>query len=413
MTAWASQIDFLKLWTQNTADEERKMQKFLLTGLDRIVQSKSDILSKIKVGPSISNPIVRWMEENAYPHTVTIQWSATSTDGVTLSGNLFGEAATYANMIKVIRVGTILERQSDGVQIKVSAVHASALTFTAATYGSSASTDYDSGGVAWDVISEAWSDYKDADMTRALDRTWRRVGTQIHAESFEIPMTRENTKMELVADETSHQINELLEKMQRQIAYSVIRSKPYYSSGYKFGDETEESTMCGISTWPAVTQAETANTNVYVNASSAEISKNYLDNLIRNMWLDEHSDFNQGSWYILCHPNVHQFIVDLDISFREMKKDEKEIGFMVDTFGAKIGKKFPIISDRYMRPDVLHVCDLSKISYGYYQGDKLNRKELATQGRYRRWLISFQTYGTVVRKPRQSIGTIYGLATSM
>jgi hypothetical protein len=413
MTAWASQLDFLKLWTQNTADEERKMQKFLLTGLDRIVQSKSDILSKIKVGPSISNPIVRWMEENAYPHTVTVLWASTSTDGCTLSGNLFGESATYANMIKVIRVGTILERQSDGVQIKVSAVHASNLTFTAATYGSATSTSYDSSGVSWDVISEVWSDYKDADMTRALDRTWRRVGTQIHAESFEIPMTRENTRMELVADETSHQINELLEKMQRQIAYSVIRSKPYYNSGYKFGDEVEESTMCGISTWPAVTQAETANTNVYVNASTAEISKNYLDNLIRNMWLDEHSDFNQGNWYILCHPNVHQFIVDLDISFREMKKDDKEIGFMVDTFGAKIGKKFPIISDRYMRPDVLHVCDLSKISYGYYQGDKLNRKELATQGRYRRWLISFQTYGTVVRKPRQSIGTIYGLATSM
>jgi hypothetical protein len=413
MTAWASQIDFMKLWTQNTADEERKMQKFLLTGLDRIVQSKSDILSKIKVGPSISNPIVRWMEETAYPSTVTVLWAATSTDGCTLSGNLFGEAATYANMIKVIRVGTILERQSDGVQIQVSAVHASNLTFTAATYGSSASTTYDSAGVSWDIIAEAWSDYKDADMTRALDRTWRKVGTQIHAESFEIPMTRENTRFELVADETEHQIQALLEKMQRQIAYSVIRSKPYYNSGYKFGDEAESPTMLGLSTWPVITQAETANTNVYVNASTAEISKTYLDNLIRNMWLDEHSDFNSGNWYILCHPNVHQFIVDLDISFREMTKDTKDIGFMVDTFGAKIGKKFPILSDRYMRPDVLHVCDLSKASYGYYNNDKLNRKELATQGRYRRWLVSFQTYGVVLRKPRQSIGTIYGLATSM
>jgi hypothetical protein len=171
--------------------------------------------------------------------------------------------------------------------------------------------------------------------------------------------------------------------------------------------------MCGISTWPVITQAETANTNVYVNAATAEISKTYLDNLIRNMWLDEHSDFNQGNWYILCHPLVHQFIVDLDISFREMAKNDKEVGFMVDKFAAKIGKAFPILSDRYMRPDVLHVCDLSKISYGYYNNDKINRKQLATQGRYDRWLVSFQTYGTVVRKPRQSIGTIYGLATSM
>jgi hypothetical protein len=222
-----------------------------------------------------------------------------------MSGNLFGtllvngEAESYARMCKVIRVGTILERQSDGVQIKVSAVHASNLTFTAATYGSATSTSYDSGGVSWDIIAEAWSDYTDASATRAMERSWRRVGTQIHAESFEIPFTRKNTRMELVADETEHQIQGLLEKMQRQIAYSVIRSKPYYSGGYKFGDEAEEATMLGISTWPAVTQAETANTNVYVNAATAEISKTYLDNLIRNMWLDEHSDFNQGNWYIL------------------------------------------------------------------------------------------------------------------
>jgi hypothetical protein len=106
-------------------------------------------------------------------------------------------------------------------------------------------------------------------------------------------------------------------------------------------------------------------------------------------------------------------MADFDISFREMKKDDKTVGFEVDTFGAKIGKKFPILADIYMRPDVLQVVDLSKVSYGYYKGDKLNRKELATQGRYSRWLISFQTYGTVMRKPRQSIGTIYGLATTI
>jgi hypothetical protein len=404
----------MEIWNQSSQTAERKMQKFLLTGLDTIVQKRSDILSKIKVGPAISTPVVRWMEEVQYPTKIKVNWSGTGTDGATaVGGYLFNEAITYANMIKVIRVGTILERDSDGNQIKVSAVHASACTFTAAVYGVAGSIGFDSGLVDYTIIQEVWSDYKDASMTRALERNFRQVGTGIVAETFDIPWTRQNTSYELVQDETEHQIKALLEKLQRQLAYSVLRSKPYYNSGWKYGNEVEESTMLGLCNWPAQTQSESANTDVYVNAAAAEISKTYLDTLIKNMWLTENSDFNSGDWKIICHPNVHQFIVDFDISFREMRKDDKEVGFLVDTFGAKIGKKFPIIPDIYIRPDVLQVVDLSKVSYGYYKNDKLNRKQLATQGRYDRWLLSFQTYGTVVRMPRQSIGTIYGLATTM
>ena len=245
-----------------------------------------------------------------------------------------------------------------------------------------------------------------------MDRSFREVGTQIHAETFEIPKTRKNTKYEIVADEVDHQITALLEKMQRQIAYAVLRSRPYYNSGYKYGNSVEESTMCGVCTWPTIVQAEAANTAVYVNNSGAEITKEIIDDLVRNMWLTEHSDFNTGDWSIVCHPLVHRYIHDLDLQFRQMAYKDDKIGTKVDTFDAKIGKSFPILSDRYMRPDVLMVVDTSKIYYGYFQEDRLDRKELATQGRYQRWLISFQTYGTVVRKPRQSIGMVYGLATS-
>jgi hypothetical protein len=37
------------------------------------------------------------------------------------------------------------------------------------------------------------------------------------------------------------------------------------------------------------------------------------------------------------------------------------------------------------------------------------RQEIPTQGRYQRWLVSFQTYGVVARSPRANIGMIYGL----
>jgi hypothetical protein len=124
--------DFLKLWTQGDAVSERKLQKFLLMGLDKVVQGRSDVLSKIPVGPSVAGPVVRWMEEWGYPSQVTAQL----TDNLmTISGNLFGAAVNAESARKVIRPGTILERPSDGVQVKVSSLDG--LTATVAAYNPS------------------------------------------------------------------------------------------------------------------------------------------------------------------------------------------------------------------------------------------------------------------------------------
>jgi len=414
MTAFATQSDFMKLWTQSDQTAERKLQKFLLKGLDTVVKGDSDVLAKIKVGESIATPVIRWMEELGYPHAVTGQWNGTTS--ITFTGYLFNAAVTAASLRKVIRVGTILERQSDGLQLKVSAVtgidDGSPFVATVAAYGNT-SGSADSGGVTYEIISEVWSDYKDADETRSLDRYFREVGTQIHAETFELPKTRKNTKYELVSSEESHQITALLEKMRRQLAFAVLRSRPYYDSGYKYGTATEESTMCGITVWPSLVQADMANPDVYVNLSGAELSKTVINDLVRNMWLTEHSNFNQGDWWIVCHPLLHRFFANFDVSMRQMQYKNKNIGYMVDVFETEIGKALPIIADPYMAPHQLMVVDLSKCYYGYYADDQLDRKELPTQGRYQRWLISFQTYGVVVRKPRQSIGMLYGCGYTM
>ena len=124
-----------------------------------------------------------------------------------------------------------------------------------------------------------------------------------------------------------------------------------------------------------------------------------LDNLARHLWLDENADYNTGDWWIICHPLTHQYIHDFDISYRRMEKDDTNVGFYVDTFDAKIGKSFPILSDRYMRPDCLLLVNFGSASYGYFANDKMDRKEIPTQGRYQRWLISFQTYGVVGPRP--------------
>ncbi len=77
----------------------------------------------------------------------------------------------------------------------------------------------------------------------------------------------------------------------------------------------------------------------------------------------------------------------------------------------KVGKTFPIRSERFMRPGAVIVVNFDAFTYGYYEADEPERNELLTKGRYRRWLISFQTYGVVARNPRANIGMIYGLPT--
>jgi len=397
-------FDLMKIWTQGDRESEFKMKTVLLDGLDSVVQAQSDVLSRIGVDRPIAGPVVRWMEEWGYPSTLTAQLVGNT---MTFTGHLFGKAVNDKSVRKVIRGGTILERYDDGCQIKVSSVDG--ITASVMAYGNSLLTDSPE-PTKWDIISEVWSDFRDASEPRSLERNLREVGTQIFAETFEIPKTRKNTRYQIVRYEVEHQIVALIGKLRRQLAFAVLRSRPFHNgSQFVWGNKIEEPTMCGLCTWPIITQSELANPNVFVNKDGQPLSKADLDNLVRQLWLDEHADYNKGDWWIICHPSAHQYIHDFDISYRRMQKEDSSIGFHVDEFHSKIGKSFPILSERFMRPGVLIVVNFEAFKYGYYANDSLERREIPTQGRYQRWLISFQTYGVVARNPRSNIGMIYGL----
>jgi hypothetical protein len=336
-----------------------------------------------------------------------------------ISGYIRQSAVTQDNIQHHVRVGTILERESDGTQVQVSSIAgitdgSSTWDATVAEYGNSAGGNVvdDSGAVTWVILGEPWTDATDVTDTRALDRFFRECGTEIFAESFEILETRKNTKYEEVNNEVEHQMKALVDRLKQKIGYSLLRSLPYYSSGYKYGNATQRPTLTGLWGWAVITQSEYANTNVYVNKSSAELVKEDIDDLVKAMWVEERANFNSGDWYIACHPYVHQYISEFDNAMRDTTRTDKTAGYMVTRLMTKIGKEFPVLPDIYMRPGVLHVCNASKFEHGYYSNDDIHRKELATQGRYQRWLVSFQKYGLVARSPRQNLGTIYGIAYS-
>lgn len=416
MGSAADTIDLFQLWTQSGQDAERKLQKFLLAGLDQVKQLDSGIFPKFKKGATISTPVVRWMEELDYPSIISATLS-TTTLTIPDTYKPFGSAIDADSFAQCIRQGTILERLSDGMQCKVTTAEASLPSstpwaVTVAAHGAS-SLSNNASAEDYEIISEEWTDYRDAEHPRGLDRTFRKVGCQIYAETFKIPKSRKNTKYELVADEVEHQIKALIEKLYRQRARAMLRQQPAYSGGVPvYGDAAEASFNCGLSHWPVITQAEKANTGVYVNKATAPLTKTDIDDLVYNMLMDENVNFNSGNWVLAVHPFTNATIQDWDHSFVRTTRTEDVVGSNVRSIDTKIGKNIPIISDRYLRNDVAMVIDLSNISWGDYAQDSMDRKELQTQGRYQEWLVSFQSYGVVVRKPRQSIGMIYGLPTS-
>jgi hypothetical protein len=396
-------FDLIKIWTQGDPESERAMKGMLLHGLDTVVSEGGGVLSKIRMGQPATNPLVSWMEEPGYPSRINSQLNG---NALTFSGRLFGKSVTPESLRKIVREGTILEH--GGRQVKVTGI--AGLSASVEAYGNTQLTD-DTQPAEWDIIAETWSDFRDATDLRSLDRVFREVGTQIFAETFEVPKTRKNTRYEVISYETEHQIVALLAKLRRQLAYAALRSRPFHDgSQFVWGNKTEEPTMCGLCTWPIMTQSESPNPNVYVNKAREAPTKADLDNLVRHLWLDEHADYNKGDWRIVCHPNTHQFIHDFDISYRSIEKDDDTVGFHVDEFHSKIGKTFPILSELFMRAGVLLLVNFDAFSYGYFANDSLQRKEIPTQGRYQRWLISFQTYGVVARNPRANIGMIYGLS---
>lgn len=241
-------FDFMKIWTQADPESEQKLKTMLLDGLDCVVQAESDVLSKIRRERSVASPVVRWMEEWGYPSTLTARLTG---DSMILSGALFGQTVDEESVRKVVREGTVLERRGDGCQVKVFSLDG--ITATVSAYGNTLLAD-DLEPTNWDIISEVWSDYRDASGPRSLDRRFREVGTQIFAETFEIPQTRKNTRYEIVGLEAEHQMIALLAKLRRQLAYSVLRSRPFHDgSGFVWGDKTDEPTMCGLCTWPVIT----------------------------------------------------------------------------------------------------------------------------------------------------------------
>lgn len=407
-------IDLFKLWTQSDADSERKIARVIEGGLDQIRESRGGLFARIKKGPDLYVPVKRWMEEHCYELKITAQLNGTT---LTFSGNLLGEPITEGALRNHVTVNTVLERRSDGLQVKVTAMDSAnyaAKNATVAAHGNSGTLSNDASAVTYDILGQASSDYDTTYVPGGLDRRWRKVGTQIMKKFIEMPETKVYTKMEVIADELQHQIKEKTEQLYNEIAMCLIRMLPVYAGGaYKYGDEVEGSAMLGLSMYPEILQGETPNPNVYVNANQVAIDFSMLNSLIISMETDEKADFERGDWVIAMDRVTHQYFSDEFAGARELGMKESTVGYEVTNFRSKLGKVFPVMREPLLRLGTVLVVDTSGAEYGYYGNQHIRVKTLPEEvANVVKKKITCQTWGTLLRLPRQRIGKIYNLPTT-
>lgn len=435
--------EILQNWEMSDQANERKIKKFLADGLDTFIKAKSDILSIIPEGPPLDVPVYRWMEELDYPDEMvgtlddgggTPMWALDTSQ--TLLGKTGGDL-TDSFMKNIIREGAILRRQSDGLllvtieevgdtttgEVKVACYDGRTIIDNGGSPSDADEVEDDAAATTYEIIGERWSDWRDASNYRSLDRSFEKVGTQIFADAFAIGKTRQNMSMEIVENETLHQIEALLRKLRRRLARAVVIMEPHNSNTWlsptwEFSDEDEDSTMAGLNYWFKKIQQDEANTEIFRNGpandgATGDPTWDSVCDLTRGMRLTEGADFDTGNWKLLCHPNTWAHIALWQNTTRRTDRTDKGVGYTVTEIMDDQGKVFPVVSDVYMPKGEIWCVDFSKQSYGYFTNDKMERQELPRSGRYHKWLISFQAYGLVCRMKRQALGKIYNLTKTL
>lgn len=402
--AYTDIIDSLKIWTQSGQDAERRRKKQLLDGIDDLNYRQHDLLGMIKRGSSWDGPVKWFQTRYWYDPRATALWDG-STD-LTFSGYL-RQAAITADLLKThVRINTVLERRSDGVQLLVSAINYTTKVATVATHGNT-SGSADSAATTYDILAPMDSDYHTDHQPKSLDTTEYDVGGQIFTETFEYPTTWKNTKFENIVDNVSDQVEKITWDMRNKLAKAILRGYPVYDSGWVWGTSKQKSSMGGVYWWVARMNAVKAMTNTYLNVTTP-LSPDDLDKLWYYMKYDEWVKPNKGNWIILCDESVAFHIGEFDEERRDLDYGAKTVGYEVTAFKTRSGKKLPVVVDEHCRPGTLLILDTSCLEWAYHKGDEPWTKELATQNRTNLRLITFQAMGAICRRPRQ-VGMIYGV----
>jgi hypothetical protein len=405
--------EFYQIWTQDGADARMLQSKILDQSFERVIERKSPLFALMKKSGNRKNPVWEWGRGWGFQNTLTATLASTT---LTFSGYLLGSAITEDNLKSHVRKNMLLMRESDGLQVKVTAMDSTAYTglyCTVAAHGNTGALSNDTAATTYRIVGIASSDYDDTYVPQSLPRDILRCSSQIWKAYLEIPHSRRDLSMEFVANEFKDNYDQLIYSLHNQIATTALVGKPVYSGGaYKHALNTENPTMTGLFGWADIAQEELANTLTYVDMDQEAAGVDSLNLLVHNMQETELVDFNRGNWIIGCHPVSHQYLSDEFLGQREWSFKETEAGYEVTAFKSKIGKTFKISADTYCPRGKLFIADMTDFEWCYY-GQQGIRNVKLSEGKENvdQHKITFQAMGVKCTRPRH-VGVMYDLPTT-
>lgn len=369
--------------------------------LAAILLKDTALLGQIPVGPAGTSVEHNWIEDDL--NSPYFYAKAAASTKVTIIAT---KGITTAMVANIARKYSLVQPSGSEWVAQLTGTNSNGIT--CATYGKTTARYAPVSTVTkfW-VVGSPYRDIDSASNDISKSRVKRKNFMQIFERAIEITKTRENMDMEAVVNELQHQIQNRTYEIKRELNIAILRSIPYYSSGYS--GRVERSTMAGIDSLlfdPDLDGTEEKDT-VLDAGTGAALLEAHINSLAYTIYglggMDEQSDC-----ILLCPPNQARVIAAWEASRKRQNQDDRVAGTYHDKFLTDMGYELPIIIDRFAPKDKVYILDKRRMLLVPLQGDSWGLEKMAKTGRSQKWQLSGQ-YTLELRNADKCHGVIVDL----
>ena len=351
--------------------------------LAAVLLKDTALLGQIKVGSAGTTVEHNWIEDEL--NSPYFYAKAAASTKVTIVAT---KGITTAMVANIARKYSIVQPANSEWVAQLTGTNSNGIT--CATYGKTTGRFAAVSTVTkfW-VVGQPWIDNGDASSDISKSRGKRKNFMQIFERAIEVTKTRENMDMEAVVNELQLQIQNRTYEIKRELNMSLLRSIPYYSSGYS--GRVERATMAGIESFLLDYDLDgTEEKDTVLDAgTAAALVAGHINSLAYMIYgrggMDEQSDC-----FLLVPPKQARVIAAMDAQYKRTTQEERTAGTYHDKFLTDMGYLLPIVIDRFASDDKVYIIDKSRISLVPLQGDSWGLEKMAKTGRSQKWQLSGQ-----------------------
>lgn len=357
--------------------------------LAEILLNDTDFLSRIPMGPAVTQTTHFWVEDSENSHLVTID----DTGGVTIVLDAVETTLLVVPAAPQLRVGMLLYNQdqqgagiTDPEVIQIVSVTTPGSEFEVERgYGGTVAvaTHADDDTFVITASPKLESDEGSSDIS--LARTNGTNFTMIFERGVKVSGSVLPLPQAGVQSEWTHQISRRLLEIRKDMANAIIMSRA--NTAASGGSSVETRTKKGLNQF--ITDAGT--TLLQRDAGGVNLGLDTEVNpLTTELW--NQGAFNQGNPALLLVNSFNQTrISTFDDTKQRFLEDSRLAGRFVQFIMTDIGIQLEVVVDRFTPTDKVYEVDLGRVSLHTLMGREMRVEELAKTGDFRRAQLITET----------------------